>query len=145
MDLNIIKLYFQFYKSTLVLNWSLSIALAAFFYIMSGENYILYLFALFSMSLGFIFSIAIKESTFSNKDEYYFYYNFGITKVKLFMIGELRIYKTKVRNISGGELRYLEIKLLLNMESEFVLLDEPFNGVSPILIEEIKEHGYIPD
>jgi ABC-type multidrug transport system ATPase subunit len=50
-----------------------------------------------------------------------------------------RIYKTRVRNISGGELRYLEIKLLLNMDSEFVLLDEPFNGVSPILIEEIKK------
>jgi hypothetical protein len=88
MDLNIIKLYFQFYKITLVLNWSPSIALAAFFYIMSGENYILYLFALFSMSFGFIFSIIIKESTFSKKDEYYFYYNFGITKIKLFMICE---------------------------------------------------------
>jgi ABC-type multidrug transport system ATPase subunit len=50
-----------------------------------------------------------------------------------------RIYKTKIRNISGGELRYLEIKLLLNIESDFVLLDEPFNGVSPILIEEIKK------
>jgi hypothetical protein len=35
------------------------------------------------MSLGFLFSLVIKESTFSNKDEYYFYYNFGITKIKL--------------------------------------------------------------
>jgi ABC-type lipopolysaccharide export system ATPase subunit len=50
-----------------------------------------------------------------------------------------RIYKTKIRNISGGELRYLETKLLFNIESDFILLDEPFNGVSPILIEEIKK------
>ncbi|GHU71639.1 ABC transporter ATP-binding protein [Spirochaetia bacterium] len=50
-----------------------------------------------------------------------------------------RIYKIKIRNLSGGELRYLEIKLLLNMESKFILLDEPFNGVSPILIDEIKK------
>jgi ABC-type multidrug transport system ATPase subunit len=50
-----------------------------------------------------------------------------------------RIYKTKIKNISGGELRYLEIKLLFNIDSDFILLDEPFNGVSPILIEEIKK------
>jgi ABC-type multidrug transport system ATPase subunit len=50
-----------------------------------------------------------------------------------------KIYKAKVRNLSGGELRYLEIKLLLSIGSEFILLDEPFNGVSPLLIEEIKK------
>lgn len=46
--------------------------------------------------------------------------------------------KNKVSNLSGGELRYLEIKLLLNTESKFVLLDEPFNGISPILVQSIK-------
>jgi len=46
--------------------------------------------------------------------------------------------KNKVSNLSAGELRYLEIKLLLNTESKFVLLDEPFNGVSPILVQYIK-------
>jgi ABC-type lipopolysaccharide export system ATPase subunit len=49
-----------------------------------------------------------------------------------------KIIHTKVKNLSGGELRYLEINLLLNLESKYLLLDEPFNGVSPILIEEIK-------
>jgi hypothetical protein len=39
-----------------------------------------------SMSLGYVISILVKESSFSNKDEYYFYYNFGITKIKLFMV-----------------------------------------------------------
>jgi lipopolysaccharide export system ATP-binding protein len=46
--------------------------------------------------------------------------------------------KSKVAHLSGGELRYLEIKLLLHTKSKFVLLDEPFNGVSPILNESIK-------
>jgi ABC-type multidrug transport system ATPase subunit len=50
-----------------------------------------------------------------------------------------RIYSTKIRDLSGGELRYVETKLLCNRESDFVLFDEPFNGVSPIIIEEIKK------
>ena len=49
-----------------------------------------------------------------------------------------KILDTRIRNISGGELRYLEIKLLINMETKYLLLDEPFNRVSPILIEDIK-------
>lgn len=44
---------------------------------------------------------------------------------------------TKVNSLSGGELRYLEIKLLLSLPSKFVLLDEPFNGISPLLIESV--------
>ncbi len=50
-----------------------------------------------------------------------------------------RIVKTKISNLSGGEGRYLEIKMLLLSKSKFVLLDEPFNGVSPILVDSIKE------
>jgi len=46
---------------------------------------------------------------------------------------------TKVNSLSGGELRYLEIKLLLNLPSKFVLLDEPFNGLSPIIIQAVSE------
>jgi ABC-type multidrug transport system ATPase subunit len=49
------------------------------------------------------------------------------------------IANTRIRNLSGGELRYLEIKLLLHMESKYLLLDEPFSGASPKLIEEIKK------
>ena len=47
--------------------------------------------------------------------------------------------KTKTGKLSGGEIRYLEVKLLMYLESNFVLLDEPFNGVSPILVEEMKK------
>jgi len=46
------------------------------------------------------------------------------------------LYK-KVSQLSTGELRYLEIKLVLYNPSKFVLLDEPFNGLSPIMIEKV--------
>ena len=45
----------------------------------------------------------------------------------------------KVSQLSGGELRYAEIKLLLNLDAKFVLLDEPFNGISPLNIEFVKD------
>tara|TARA_B100000953_G_C17961766_1_gene403217 strand:- start:76 stop:777 length:702 start_codon:yes stop_codon:yes gene_type:complete len=43
------------------------------------------------------------------------------------------LLKKNFQVLSGGEKRLLEILLLLNSESEFILLDEPFNGVSPIV------------
>jgi len=50
-----------------------------------------------------------------------------------------KIYKQKINQLSSGELRYLEIKLILFCTSKFVLLDEPYNGVSPIMINSINE------
>jgi lipopolysaccharide export system ATP-binding protein len=49
-----------------------------------------------------------------------------------------KVTRTKIGNLSGGESRYLEVKLLLNLDSIFVLLDEPFNGISPLHTELIK-------
>lgn len=44
----------------------------------------------------------------------------------------------KTNNIlSGGEKRIVEILLILYSDSNFILLDEPFNGVSPIIREQI--------
>jgi ABC-type lipopolysaccharide export system ATPase subunit len=65
----------------------------------------------------------------------------GKSSVEAFLNDKIlcQFSKSKISNLSGGELRYLEIKLLLNSDSKFVLLDEPFNGVSPILVDEIKE------
>ena len=45
----------------------------------------------------------------------------------------------KIKHLSGGELRYLEIKLILYNGSKFVLLDEPYNGLSPIMIDKINK------
>jgi len=50
-----------------------------------------------------------------------------------------KVLRTKIRNLSGGESRYLEVKLLLNLDTLFVLLDEPFNGISPLHVELIKK------
>jgi len=49
-----------------------------------------------------------------------------------------KVLGTKIRNLSGGESRYLEVKLILTLDSLFVLLDEPFNGISPLHIEIVK-------
>lgn len=44
------------------------------------------------------------------------------------------IFNQKIEKLSGGELRYLEIKLILYSDSKFALLDEPYNGLSPVMI-----------
>lgn len=43
-----------------------------------------------------------------------------------------------IRELSTGELRYLETKIVLFNNSKFCLLDEPFSGLSPILVEKIE-------
>lgn len=48
------------------------------------------------------------------------------------------IKHSKIEDLSGGESKYLHTKLILSTNSKFCLLDEPFNGLSPIVIEEIK-------
>jgi len=65
----------------------------------------------------------------------------GKDSIDLFFDDEVIIkpQKSKVSSLSGGELRYIEIKLLLFSNSKFILLDEPFNGLSPILIELVKK------
>ena len=44
-----------------------------------------------------------------------------------------------IKQLSGGELRYLEIKLILSNSSKFVLLDEPYNGLSPFMAEKTND------
>jgi lipopolysaccharide export system ATP-binding protein len=47
--------------------------------------------------------------------------------------------KKRINELSFGELRYLEIKILLYSKNKFILLDEPFQGLSPIYVEKVKE------
>lgn len=44
----------------------------------------------------------------------------------------------KTRELSGGERRFFEVLLMIYSDAPFVLLDEPFSGISPIYIEEMK-------
>lgn len=60
-------------------------------------------------------------------------------KLGLFYEDELlqSLKNKKIHQLSGGELRYLEINLVLSNNSKFVFLDEPYNGLSPIMIDKI--------
>lgn len=44
----------------------------------------------------------------------------------------------KVGQLSGGERRLFEVLLMIFSRAEYVLLDEPFNGIAPIHKEYIK-------
>ena len=54
---------------------------------------------------------------------------FGITHVR----------KTRGNSLSGGERRRVEIARSLATEPQFILLDEPFAGIDPIAIDDIRE------
>ena len=47
--------------------------------------------------------------------------------------------KTKSNKLSGGERRRVEIARSLSSNPKFILLDEPFAGIDPIAVSELKE------
>jgi lipopolysaccharide export system ATP-binding protein len=53
-----------------------------------------------------------------------------------FGLGEVR--RAKAGGLSGGERRRLEIARTLASEPSFILLDEPFAGVDPIAVTEVR-------
>ncbi|MEG1498741.1 MAG: LPS export ABC transporter ATP-binding protein [Bacteroidales bacterium] len=53
--------------------------------------------------------------------------------------GIAHIRKTKGISLSGGERRRTEIARALAADPKFILLDEPFAGVDPIAVEDIKK------
>jgi ABC-type multidrug transport system ATPase subunit len=57
-------------------------------------------------------------------------------KNEIFSLGEIhKLKNVKLRLLSGGEKRFLEVLLLLLTETKFLMLDEPFSHISPIQIE----------
>jgi branched-chain amino acid transport system ATP-binding protein len=48
-----------------------------------------------------------------------------------------RVADQRAAELSGGQKKLLELGRALMVEPAFVLLDEPFAGVNPVLIEEI--------
>lgn len=49
------------------------------------------------------------------------------------------LLKKKISALSGGEKRYLQVLLILNLPTAFALLDEPFSQVEPLYRTDIKE------
>ena len=45
----------------------------------------------------------------------------------------------RVRNLSGGERRFLETYIILKSKTQFVILDEPFTHLMPLQIEKITQ------
>ncbi|WP_462266021.1 ATP-binding cassette domain-containing protein [Mucilaginibacter sp.] len=48
-------------------------------------------------------------------------------------------HKKRIKEVSGGEQRQLEILMVLYSAAPFILLDEPFTHISPIQAEALKE------
>lgn len=46
-----------------------------------------------------------------------------------------RVFNQKIIKLSGGEKRYLEVAILFNFDRKYMLLDEPFTGVEPAIID----------
>ena len=67
----------------------------------------------------------------------------SLKKDKISLFEEDQMIQTlldkKIKQLSSGELRYLEIKIILSNESKFTLLDEPYNGLSPIMVDKIND------
>lgn len=47
--------------------------------------------------------------------------------------------RKQFRDLSGGEARIAEMYLVLNSESEFCILDEPFSNIAPNCVEKMQE------
>ena len=74
-----------------------------------------------------------------------------VTGVEMLMtqFGIAHIANTKGYALSGGERRRLEIARSMPLQPDFILLDEPFNGIDPIavndiqdMIQSLKEQGF---
>lgn len=55
------------------------------------------------------------------------------------LVGLINVLEVRASNLSGGQLKLLEIGRALMVHPRFLLLDEPFAGVNPVLIAKLSD------
>ena len=50
----------------------------------------------------------------------------------------VRVWENRAGGLSGGELRYLEIMYILWSGFKYLILDEPFSGLAPVVVEKLQ-------
>ena len=75
----------------------------------------------------------LAELSFKNKKDIKNFIDISMEEFNLFDIADL-----KGRQLSGGQRRKVEIARTLAADPKIILLDEPFAGIDPIAIEDIK-------
>jgi lipopolysaccharide export system ATP-binding protein len=78
--------------------------------------------------------LAVLETTKLNRNE-----RFARVEELLAEFGIDHVRRTRGDALSGGERRRVEIARCLATEPRFILLDEPFAGIDPIAIDDIRE------
>ena len=78
--------------------------------------------------------LGLAELSFSNTKDLDLFLEQSIDEFKL-----SKILSLKGRQLSGGQRRKVEIARTLICQPSIMLLDEPFAGIDPIAVEEIKE------
>lgn len=78
--------------------------------------------------------LAVLETTSLGRSE-----RFSRLEVLLEEFGIAHVRKTRGDSLSGGERRRVEIARCLATQPQYILLDEPFAGIDPIAIDDIRE------